>query len=115
MIVCIGLLNKKDTVKNLMILNKNDVICQQEVETNANVPDNELTIGSYNSEIRQEKQFMFMSKLHYRRRQDLEGTNNGLVIINLDTEKLYRIMSFCKLLSCCLVKVTAKTYFYLWV
>ena len=69
-----------------MILNKNDVICQQEVETNANVPDNELTIGSYNSEILKEWQFMFIIKLHHRRRQVLERTNNGLVIIDLDTE-----------------------------
>ena len=97
--LCLGLKNKKDLIKQIIIENKIDIMCLQETEIENNFDHNLLSFPGYNYEselndIKSRVGTYVRKGLDYVRRTDLEGTNSHLVVIDLKTNKriinLYR-------------------------
>ncbi len=86
--VCLGLSSKKELVKDYIIENKITVCCLQETELDPNLNENLLTFPGYSLEVERNdvkrRVAMYVSnRLEYRRREDLEGPNNHIVIIDI--------------------------------
>jgi exonuclease III len=80
----LGLKNKKDLVKRLVIDKNIDVLCMQETEIEINIDCSLLSFPSYilESENKTSKSRVgcyVNSSLSYARRTDLEGLNSHLV------------------------------------
>ncbi len=86
--VCLGLASKKELVKDYIIENNITVCCLQETELNPNLNENLLTFPGYSLEVERNdfkrRVAMYVNnRLEYRRREDLEGLNNHIVIIDI--------------------------------
>ena len=96
--LCLGLSSKKNIVKNTVLLNKIDVCCLQEVEIQPNYPNDLLTFRGYNIEVEQNDEkarvaIYISTNVSYSRREDLEGMNNNLLIIDIHGPKTVRIIN----------------------
>ena len=96
--LCLGLANKKDYVEKIMIENRIDVCCLQEIELK---PDfNHLLLATRNYSLHVEKNeyksrtgIYIKNGTNYTRRNDLEGTNSGVMIIDIILKHKYRIIN----------------------
>ncbi len=96
--LCLGLANKKDYVEKIMIENRIDVCYQQEIELK---PDfNHLLLATRNYSLHVEKNeyksrtgIYIKNGTNYTRRNDLEGTNSGVMIIDIMLKHKYRIIN----------------------
>ena len=96
--VCLGLASKKDLVKKYIQDNNIDVCCLQETELNVNLNTDLLTFPGYSIEVesndnKQRVAVYVSNRLNYRRRNDLEGSNNHIIIIDLIGGQDLRIMT----------------------
>jgi exonuclease III len=76
--LCLGLPNKKDLVKKLILENEIDVLCLQETELDVNLDHDLMSFKNFNYEseindIRSRVGTFINSGLDYIRRRDLEG------------------------------------------
>ena len=77
---------------------KIDICCMQEVELDKNFPIKNLQTRDYNfeAEVNTTKSrtgIYIRTNLCYVRRCDLEGSNNGLLIIDFNSTKNYRLIN----------------------
>ena len=95
--LCLGLKNKKDTVKKLILENDIDILCLQETELEPDFPTKLLTLRGYGYEsennVYKSRCGMFVSdKISYIRRNDLEIANNHVIMIDLNDKLKTRII-----------------------
>ena len=96
--LCLGLKNKKDYVVEMLRKEKIDICCMQEVELDKNFPIKNLQTRDYNfeAEVNTTKSrtgIYIRTNVCYVRRCDLEGSNNGLLIIDFNSTKNYRLIN----------------------
>jgi hypothetical protein len=96
--LCLGLTNKKDLVKKLIIDEKLDLLCLQETEMEINIDHNLMSFGGffYESEsnnIRSRVGCYVSTSLSYIRRRDLEGKNSHLVVLDIVGPTTLRIIN----------------------
>ena len=102
--VCLGLTTKKDHVANLMRKFNLDICCLQETEIPNGFPIKELSLKDYSIEIENNDSkarvcTYIKNGIAYKRRNDLEGCNNHLVIIDLMLNKPYRLINLYRVFS----------------
>jgi exonuclease III len=96
--LCLGLGSKKDLVQKYIQDNNIDVCCVQETEIYNNFNEELLTFPGYSIEVEKNDNkrrvaIYVRSRISYKRRMDLEGTNCHLVIIDLFGETDLRIIT----------------------
>ena len=96
--LCLGLKNKKDLVKQLIIDNNVDICCLQETEIDNSYPTNILSFSGYNYEseensIKGRTGIYIKNNISYKRRKDLEGVDSHLVIVDIVCMNKYRIIN----------------------
>ena len=96
--LCLGLKNKKETVKKLIIDNEIEILCLQETEIPINYPIDLLTFRGYsfeneNNQFKSRCGIYVSDKLSYLRRYDLEIINMHVMIIDIDDNQKTRIMN----------------------
>jgi hypothetical protein len=96
--LCLGLPNKKNLVKEIIINKKIDILCLQETELRINFDHNLLSFPgvNYESEINDTCSRVGVyinSNIDYTRRNDLEGLNSHLVILDIEGHKKLRIIN----------------------
>ena len=96
--LCLGLPNKKDLVKKLILDNEIDILCLQETELDVNLDHGLMSFKNYNyeSEINDTRSrvgTLISSGLDYIRRRDLEGINNHLIVIDVRSSKSFRLIN----------------------
>ena len=96
--LCLGLSNKKDTVLNEIELNSIDVCCMQETELEKNYPTNILSNKTHEFECEKStdkrRVGVYMNRqLQYTRREDLEETDQHVIIIDVFLKTNIRIIS----------------------
>ena len=90
--LCLGLANKKDLVKETLLNEKIDICCVQETDIVKDYPEDLLTFPGFSLELEKndvKARFgVYLStKISYKRRNDLEGQNSHLVIIDIHGNK----------------------------
>ena len=96
--LCLGLKNKKDYVYDTLRREKIDVCLLQEVEININYPLNILSAKDYNIEVEKNDTkarcaIVIGEGIEYERREELEGKNLGIVVIDVNVDSTYRIVN----------------------
>ena len=96
--LCLGLPNKKTIVKNLIVDEAIDLLCLQETEVDVNLDHKLLSFPGFNyeSENNSEKSRVGMyinSSLKYNRRNNLEGPNSHVIIVDVKSERDLRIIN----------------------
>ena len=96
--LCLGLTNKKDIVKNYILSEAIDVCCLQETEIPKDYPNSLLTFNGYTIEIekntlKKRTAIYLNNKIKYERREDLEGENSHIIVIDILGSKQYRLIS----------------------
>ena len=91
-------------MKNLLKENNIDVLCMQETEVTNDINVNELSTSNYrleleNNSVKSRVGFYITTKLNYIRRNDLEGQNSNLIIIDLVGETKLRIINLYRSFS----------------
>ena len=102
--LCLGLKNKKDYVIETMRNQKVDICCLQEIEIEKNFPLNNLTSREFKFEaeendIKSRTGIFVRSNINYVRRNDLEGSNNGIIIIDFTTHKHFRLINLYRVFN----------------
>ena len=102
--LCLGLPNKKNLVKQLIINNDIDVLCLQETEIEYNFDHNLMSFANFNYESesndkRSRVGCYVSSKLNYVRRQDLEEPNLHIIIIDIKSLKNTRLINIYRPLN----------------
>ena len=87
--LCLGLKNKKEEVKRLIIENKIDVLCLKEKKIPNNFPVNKLTFSGYNYEcecndVKLRCGIYIANNISYVRRNDIEINNIHVMVIDLN-------------------------------
>ena len=96
--LCLGLRNKKFLVKNLLDENEIDILCMQETEVSGDINTKELMTSRYRLEletnsVKSRVGFYITKKLIYIRRNDLEGLNSNVIIIDVAGCSTLRIIN----------------------
>ena len=96
--LCLGLKNKKEEVKRLIINNDIDILCMQETEIPADFPVEMLTFKGYNYEnehniVKSRCGIYISNKIPYVRRTELEVQGIHAIIIDLKDIKNTRIIN----------------------
>ena len=96
--LCLGIKNKKESVKRLLLENKIDILCLQETEIIPDFPIKLLTFRGYNyeSESNSTKSRCGMyvaNNISYVRRNDLEIINLHVIIIDINDKNKTRIIN----------------------
>ena len=96
--LCLGLKNKKESIKRIIIENKIDICCLQETDLESDYPTDILTFKGYSfeTEINSHKSrcgIYISNTTTYTRRQDLEGKDSHLVIIDINDQLKTRIIN----------------------
>ena len=96
--LCLGIKNKKESVKRLLLENKIDILCLQETEIIPDFPIKLLTFRGYNyeSESNSTKSRCGMyvaNNISYVRRNDLEIINSHVIIIDINDKNKTRIIN----------------------
>ena len=96
--LCLGLFHKKDYVKSLLLKNKIDVLNLQETEIKINTNEKTMHIPGYSLETEKSTSTKrvatyISNNVKYRRRSDLEDSNNHLIILDLGTRHTTRIIN----------------------
>ena len=98
--LCLGLPGKKETVKQIIIKEKIDILCLQETEI-ANIDASLLSFKGYtfeneNNSAKARVGMYINSNIKYVRRVDLEGVDSHLVIVdvcNYNSNKNLRLIT----------------------
>ena len=93
-----GLSNKKNLIKEIVKNDKIDVLCLQETELQINLDHNLLSLPgvNYESEINSicsRVGVYINSNIDYTRRNDLEGANSHLIIIDIKGSRDLRLIN----------------------
>jgi hypothetical protein len=96
--VCLGMKNKRDLITETLRREKIDICCLQEIEIENNYPINILASKDYKFEcetndIKSRTGMYIKNCIDYVRMYNLEGSNNGLVIIDIKSSKSYRLIN----------------------
>ena len=96
--LCLGLPNKKTLVKNIITEEKLDILCLQETEIVPNIDHDLMSFPGfvYESErnkIRSRVGCYVKSSVSYVRRNDLEGQDSHLLILDIKTKSTTRIIN----------------------
>ena len=96
--LCLGLRNKKDEIKRLLIEKKIDILCVQETEIDPEFPIDSLTISGYGyeseaNEYKSRVGIYISNKISYTRKTEDEGTNSHVIIINLNDQVRTKIIN----------------------
>ena len=96
--LCLGLRNKKEEVKRLIIENEIDILCLQEIEIPSNYPTSLLTFSGYNFEcenndLKARCGIFISNSVSYVRRLDIETKNVHVIIIDLNDQPKTRIIN----------------------
>ena len=97
--LCLGLPNKKNIVKQMIINEHIDLLLMQETEVDISLDPDLLSFPGYNYEsecvknVKARVGCYVKSNLNYIRRTDLEGTNLHLLVIDIKSEHDLRIIN----------------------
>ena len=96
--LCLGLKNKKEEVKRLIIENEIDILCVQETEIQLDYPINWLTFSGYNYEsesnnLKARCGIYVANSISYVRRHEMETKNIHVMIIDLNDQLNTRIIN----------------------
>lgn len=96
--LCLGLQNKKNSVKNLIKNEKIDVLCLQETELTNNLDHGLLSIPGFefeseNNDVKSRVGIYVNSSIKYTRKTTLEGENSHIVIIDIIEPKNLRVIN----------------------
>jgi exonuclease III len=96
--LCFGLPNKKDLVKTMLIKEKILVLCLQETELIYNLDHSLMSFVDFHYEselntVRSRVGMYVRSGLKYVRRQDLEGIDSHIAVIDVKADKDVRIIT----------------------
>ena len=96
--LCLGLKMKKDYVYDTLRKEKIDVCLLQEVEIGKEYPINILTGKDYkmeveNNDIKARVAIVIKNELDYKRQEELESANLGLMVIDVDVDVKYIIIN----------------------
>lgn len=96
--LCLGLPNKKDLVVDDLINNDISICCMQETELSENLPTDILNSKFFyfepeKSTIKKRVGVYINEKLSYNRIIDLEENNRHVIIIDLNLDVVYRVIS----------------------
>ena len=96
--LCLGLPNKKISVKNIIIDEHIDVLCLQETELEKNLNHNLMSFPGYiyESEMNDTRSRVgcyVKSNISYVRRVELEGLNSHLIILDIKAKSYIRIIN----------------------
>ena len=97
--LCLGLKNKKEEVKQLIIKNKIDILCIQETELEKDYPVEILTFKGYGLEMEKNSTKLrsgiyIRDSISYTRRTDLEEENTHVVIIDINDRKKHELLIY---------------------
>ena len=86
--LCLGLRNKKEEVKRLIIENEIDILCLQETEIPSNYPTSLLTFSGFNFEcesndLKSRCGIYIANNISYVRRNNIEINNIHVMVIDL--------------------------------
>ena len=96
--LCLGLTNKKDYVYKTLNEEKIDICLFQEVEIENDYPIQLLTSRNFKIEVEKNTKkarsaIAIRDNIEYKRRLDLEEIDSGLVVIDINSSKNYRIIN----------------------
>ena len=96
--LCLGLQNKKFFVQQTILTENIDVCCMQETEIKCDYPIELLTFPGYAievelNEVKSRVSFYINERVKYTRRNDLEGINSNLIIIDINGIKPVRLIN----------------------
>ena len=96
--LCLGLKNKKDLVKNLIVENQIDILCVQETEIAKTFDKDLLRIPGFNFELEVNSYisrvgFYISNEINYKRQSTLEGEDSNLIIIDIGSINQTRIIN----------------------
>ena len=96
--LCLGLPNKKDVIIKQLLLNNIDICCMQETEIDINYPTNILSSKTHEFECEKSTDkrrvgVYINRQLQYTRREDLEETDQHVIIIDVFLKTNIRIIS----------------------
>ena len=96
--LCLGLANKKDLVKQIIIQEKIDIMCVQETELKSNMDHNLLSFPGYNFESekcssKSRVGTYINSSMKYVRRSELEEVDCHIVILDISSKPALRIIN----------------------
>ena len=96
--LCLGLKNKKEEVKRLILNNDIDILCMQETEIPADFPVELLTFKGYNYEnenniVKSQCGIYISNKISYVRHTELETQGIHAMIIDLNDVKHTRVIN----------------------
>ena len=95
---CLGIKSKKETIKSLAYDNKIDIFCMQEIELENGYSADLLSFPNYRLEVEsnvvKSRVGVYISNnVQYVRRQDLEGMNAHLIVIDIKASVEVRIIN----------------------
>ena len=96
--LCLGLSNKRDYVRNLLIDEKLDILNMQETDLHPNTDSKHLSIKGYKLELEKNSEkirvrIFVSNKVKYRRRTDLEIENGHMIVLDLKLKSDVRIIN----------------------
>ena len=96
--LCLGLRNKRDYVSRVIVDEKIDICCLQEVDIAKDYPSDILSIKDFsldvdNNDIKARVAIYTRMTIPKKRRSDLEGNNSNIIVIDLDLKLKYRIIN----------------------
>ena len=96
--LCLGLTNKKDYVYKTLNEEKIDICLLQEVEIENDYPIQLLTSRNFKIEVEKNTKkarsaIAIRDNIEYKRRLDLEEIDSGLVVIDINSTRNYRIIN----------------------
>ena len=102
--LCLGLMNKKDYVSQMLLNEKIDICCMQEIELKKDIDHELLSFNGYNlmieNNVEKSRVGIFIrNEIKCKRRSELEGQNNGIIIIDVDLKRKYRIMNLYRVFN----------------
>ena len=102
--VCLGVKGKKEYIKTVINREEIDICCIQECDIKPDYPINALTFSNYNIEVEQNDTkarccTYVKNSINYKRRMDLEGENNNVVIIEVGDSKKFLVINIYRSFS----------------
>ena len=96
--LCLGLANKKDLVKETLLNEKINICCVQETDIIEDYQESLLGFPGFcleleKNDLKAHVGVYISNNITYKRRHDLEGRNNHLVIIDIQDSKRTRLIN----------------------
>ena len=95
--LCLGLVNKKDIVTQIIKEKDIDICVMQEIDVKAGYDENLLSFGGYtilveNNDVKSRTGIYVKNGIRFTRKIELEGMNSGLVIIDVHLQSTIRVI-----------------------